>query len=165
MCLSNFKAIRQLKVPISWLWDFTRSYEKTSFRILRRGPGILCQREAVWIAAENILNLYYSTGFWKLFSYPSWAPSQYPKRRLSVRSRKISKPRDLYLDCPIALKFDRHFSSSAADVPVKFQSDTTIESTNLVASRLYEILRKDVFSDIETGPWHSVSEGSSVNSS
>ena len=26
------------------------------------------------------------------------APSQYPKRRLSVRSRKVSKPRDLYLD-------------------------------------------------------------------
>ena len=25
------------------------------------------------------------------------APSQYPKRRLSVRSRKVSKPRDLYL--------------------------------------------------------------------
>ena len=39
MCLSNFIAMRQFKVPISWLWDFTRSYEKTSFRILRRGPG------------------------------------------------------------------------------------------------------------------------------
>ena len=39
MWLSNFKAIRQFKVPISWLRDFTRSYEKTSFRILRRGPG------------------------------------------------------------------------------------------------------------------------------
>ena len=25
-----------------------------------------------------------------------WAPSQYPKRRLSVRSRKVSKPRDWY---------------------------------------------------------------------
>ena len=39
MCLSNFKAIRQFKVPISWLRDLTSSYEKTSFRILRRGPG------------------------------------------------------------------------------------------------------------------------------
>ena len=38
MCLSNFKAIRQFKVPISWLRNYTRSYEKTSFRILRRGP-------------------------------------------------------------------------------------------------------------------------------
>ena len=38
MCLSNFKTIRQFKVPISWLRDFTRSYGKTSFRILRRGP-------------------------------------------------------------------------------------------------------------------------------
>ena len=26
----------------------------------------------------------------------SWAPSQYPKRRLSVRSREVSKPRDWY---------------------------------------------------------------------
>ena len=26
------------------------------------------------------------------------APSQYPKRRLSVRSRKVSKPQDLYLE-------------------------------------------------------------------
>ena len=27
-----------------------------------------------------------------------WAPSQYPKRRLFVRSRQVSKPRDLYLE-------------------------------------------------------------------
>ena len=33
-------AIRPFKVPISWLRIFTRSHEKTSFRILRRGPGI-----------------------------------------------------------------------------------------------------------------------------
>ena len=54
------------------------------------------------------------------------------------------------------MKFDRHFGSSAVDVPVKFQNDTTIQSTNLVASRLYEIIRKDVFSDIETGPWQEM---------
>ena len=39
MCLSNFKAMRQSKLPISRLRDFTRSYEKTSYRILKRGPG------------------------------------------------------------------------------------------------------------------------------
>ena len=55
-------------------------------------------------------------------------------------------------NCLIALKFDRHIGSTAAEVPVKFQSDRTILNTNLAASRLYEILRKDVFSDIETGP-------------
>ena len=38
-CLSNFRAIRPLQHPISRLRDFTRSYEKTSFRILRRGPA------------------------------------------------------------------------------------------------------------------------------
>ena len=40
MCLSNFKAIRRFKVPISRLRDFTSSYDKTSFQILRRGQGL-----------------------------------------------------------------------------------------------------------------------------
>ena len=80
------------------------------------------------------------------------APSQFPKIRLSVRFRKVSKPRDGTLNCRIALKFDRHIGSTAAEVPFKFQSDRTILNTNLAASRLYEILRKDIFSDIETGP-------------
>ena len=31
-------------------------------------------------------------------AWNAWAPSQYPKRRLSVRSRKVSKPWDLYLE-------------------------------------------------------------------
>ena len=56
------------------------------------------------------------------------------------------------LNCRIAWKFDRHVGSPAADVPVKFHSDRTILKTNLTASKLYEILRKDVFSDIETRP-------------
>ena len=52
------------------------------------------------------------------------------------RSREIGS-----LNYRIALKFDRHFGSTAADVPVKFQSDRSILNTNLVASRLCEILR------------------------
>ena len=39
MCLSNFKSIRWFKLPISQLRDFTRSYDKTSFRILKQDPG------------------------------------------------------------------------------------------------------------------------------
>ena len=77
------------------------------------------------------------------------APSQYTKRRLFVRSRSHEIGT---LNCRIALTFDRHTGSTAAEVPVKFQSERTILNTNLAASRLYEILRKDVFSDIETGP-------------
>ena len=52
----------------------------------------------------------------------------------------------------ITLKFDMHISSSAAEVPVKFQSDQTIMNTNLVDLRLHEILQKDILSDSETGP-------------
>ena len=40
---------------------------------------------------------------------------------------------------PIALKFDRHLGSSAAEMPVKLQRDTIIITSNLVASRLHEI--------------------------
>ena len=42
--------------------------------------------------------------------------------------------------------------TSAGMQPVEFQNDQTMLNTNLAASRLYEISRKDVFSDIETGP-------------
>ena len=41
----------------------------------------------------------------------------------------------------IALKFDRHLGSTAAEMPVKFQSDTIIITPNLAASRLREIWR------------------------
>ena len=45
------------------------------------------------------LNLQHQSCFMSPFlSKGIWAPSQYPKRRLSVRSRKVSKPRDLYLE-------------------------------------------------------------------
>ena len=42
MCLSDFKAMRSFKLPISRLRDFTRSYDKTSYRILKQGPGHYC---------------------------------------------------------------------------------------------------------------------------
>ena len=41
---------------------------------------------------------------------------------------------------PIALKLDRHIGSSTAEMPVKFQSDMIIITSNSTASRLHEIL-------------------------
>ena len=40
-CLSNFKAMRWFRLPISRLRDFTGSYDKTSYRISKQGPGQL----------------------------------------------------------------------------------------------------------------------------
>ena len=71
----------------------------------------------------------------------------FPLDLVKYRSHEIST-----LNCRIALQFDRHIGSTVAEVLVKFQSDGTNLNTNLATSRLYEILRKDVFSDIETGP-------------
>ena len=39
-----------------------------------------------------------TTGPWRVISSGTWAPFQYPMRRLIVRSRKVSKPRDLCLE-------------------------------------------------------------------
>ena len=38
-CLSNFRAIGQFWAQIWWLRDFTRSYDKPSYRILKQGPS------------------------------------------------------------------------------------------------------------------------------
>ena len=73
------------------------------------------------------------------------ALSQYPKRRLFVRSRKVFGT----LNCCIALKFGSHIGSNAAEVPVKFQSDRTILNTNLAASRSYD---KTSFRILRRGP-------------
>ena len=50
---------------------------------------------------------------------------------MKSRSREIGR-----LNYRIAMKFDRHISSSAAEVPVKFQSDRTILNTS------YPILKR-----------------------
>ena len=42
---------------------------------------------------------------------------------------------------PIAHKFDVHLGSSPAEMPVKLQSDVIFITTNLAASKRYEILR------------------------
>ena len=52
---------------------------------------------------------------------------------------KISKPRDSSLDFAIALTFDGNLGSSAAKMPAQLQSDTTIITHNVAASRPQEI--------------------------
>ena len=52
----------------------------------------------------------------------------------------VSKPRDSGLD---RSEIYRHLGSSAVEMPVKFQSDTVIVTSYLVASRLHEIWRYD----------------------
>ena len=42
--------------------------------------------------------LYISARYHKAWLTKTWAPSQYPKRRLIVRSREVSKPRDWYFE-------------------------------------------------------------------
>ena len=68
------------------------------------------------------------------------ASIHYAVRHRTARSRN----REIRVKTfPIALKFDRHLSS-AAEMPVKYQSDTNIIKSNLVALWLHETSRWDV---------------------
>ena len=65
-------------------------------------------------------------------------------KRTDVLPQDLMKPRNRAIGCyndRIARKFDRHFGSAFAEVPLKFQSDWKSLNVNLVASRLHEILQ------------------------
>ena len=70
----------------------------------------------------------------------------FPSDLVKSRSHEIGT-----LNCRIALKFDWHVGSSAAEVPVKFHSDRTILNTNLAASRSYD---KTSYRILKQGPGH-----------
>ena len=53
---------------------------------------------------------------------------------------------------PIAKEFDMYLGSSAAEIPVKFQSDTIIITSNLAASILHEIWHKASYRLMNRGP-------------
>ena len=80
----------------------------------------------------------------------SRAPSQYPKRGLSVRSRKVSKPRDRYFK--LSYRFEiwqahrQHCCRSACQISER-SDNSKFKSRGL---------RKYVFSDIETGQLNGV---------
>ena len=129
----------------SWGWWFetpSRSLWRHCNVLLNLGYALALAQESDSESKRDMLST----------STVTRTPIQYPIRLLISRSREVSKPRDFIENCTISLKFDRHLGRSAAEVPVKFQSNAIISSTNLAASRLNEILRWDVLSDVETGP-------------
>ena len=65
---------------------------------------------------------------------------QYPKRSLFVRSRSS---KIISLNNHIALKFNMHLGSIAAEMHVMFQSDQTLLSTNLITLK-FEVLPSDI---------------------
>ena len=85
----------------------------------------------------------------------SGAPSQYPKRRLSVRSHKVSKPRDLYLELPDRSKIwqapRQQCCRCACQISkrydnLKYQSRGFETWRDLTERRLFGFLRRDPWS-------------------
>ena len=70
------------------------------------------------------------------------APFQYPIRRLIVRSRKVSKPRDFYLELSDRSEiWQAPRQQCCRGACQKSESDTNILTPDLAPSRLYEISR------------------------
>ena len=68
-------------------------------------------------------------------------------KRTDVLRQDLMKSPSREIGCyndRIALKFDMHLGSAAAEVPVKLHSDWKSLIPNLAASRLHEVLREDV---------------------
>ena len=85
---------------------------------------------------------FYVFGTSQFYSYHSGAlftklTDALPQDLVKSRSREIR-----VYTFPIALKFERHLGSSAAEMPIKFQSDTIIITPTLMASRFTKFGRK-----------------------
>ena len=122
---SNFKEMRWFKLPISRLRDFTRSHNKMSCRMLKRGrPG------------------------------PQF---QYPIRRLIVRSREVSKPRDWYI---IVRSLWNLTDTWAALLPMCLSNLKAMRLFKLSISRLRDFTRsynKTSYRILKRGPKHCLS--------
>ena len=140
------KVVTSYILKSTWCDDKTTSWTHLSRTDSRFTPSqwetaLLCNDVTHWLGTSLVY-----MGADQIFIH-AICNDTFSRQQISVLSHEIGT-----LNSRIALKFDRHIGSTAAEVPVKFQSDRTILNTNLAASRLNEILRKDVFSDIETGP-------------
>ena len=70
-----------------------------------------------------------------------------------IKSCKVSKPRDLYLELSDRSEIRQAPRQHCCRCVCQIRSDRTILNTNLAASRLCENSRLDVLSNIETGPY------------
>ena len=84
-----------------------------------------------------------STSMWGIpvFNQVSRALFQYPVTSLIVRSREVSKPRDLCSTLSDCSGIWQAPGISTAEAPFKLQSDAIIQITNPAASRLHNFLR------------------------
>ena len=79
------------------------------------------------VSLEVVLNLYSQSG-----------------KASYQRPRQVSKPRDSNLKGSNRSEICKHLGSSAAKIPVKFQSNTMIIKYKLTVSRLREIWQHEV---------------------
>ena len=136
--------ISQISIPVR---SHVSSWEKSLLSIL----ALTTYKQAILLMNLQFGDLL-QTFDWNVM------PSRWPwaSKRTDILPSNLVKFRSLEIGCHdyrIVLKFDRHLGTDAADVPAKFQSDCNNVNSNPAASRLHEILRKEVHLLSEQRPW------------
>ena len=136
---STLKPARIYNHMTSKMWDSV-TYPFPKFNKHRRSPKRLPHFQpslyCTWQKDWTLNYIYETTIIIYQYIWENQHQGLYSQDFVNSRSREIR-----VLTFPIALKFGRYLGSAAAEVPVQFQSDTTIAASNLAASRLHEIWR------------------------
>ena len=133
--ISVYSIIFFCKFKIWTVSNIAFSYESNSVQTYYQ-YSILWWKQLDW----NLLSHpYYQFGpMWYVYSWPLFT------KRMDILPLNLVKHRNSEIVCytdGIALQFDRHLGSTAANVPVKCQSNWKILNPSLAALRLDEILR------------------------
>ena len=115
-------------------WMYFSITQRKMLRICNGGAMGRAKDDMESLGTDNCLSLIVMLKYY--FIYQIRASIHKAVRRLTAISREVSKQRTL---CLIALKFEKRIGSSAAEIPVKLQSETMIITSNLAASTLHEI--------------------------
>ena len=125
-------------VPFPGQVNRSRSHH-LQFLVFILGHLNFCGQDSPSRSSSTISSFYFGLSYQR--NDKTWALFQYPIRHLIVRSLMKSQSHEIGgLNYHITSKFDGHIDRSAAEVPVKFQSNQAILNTNPVAQRLHEIL-------------------------
>ena len=129
----------RIEWEINWAW-----FGLTAWHLIYECLNLFwpTQSQVLWLKYN--LNVLLASSLRIFQSWFRYGVGPLYTKRTDVLPQDLAKSRSCEIrgwTFPTVLKFDRHLGSSAAEVPVKFQSDTIIITSKLAPSRLHEIWR------------------------
>ena len=129
-----------IETPSCSLWHHCNAFGSLSLASSSAGRNSFCEK---WTAARSCEQtiLWYEDHITPVTSLETRAPFQYPIRRLIVRSRKVSKPRDSYLELSDRSEIWQTLRQHCCRLACQISKWCDNLNYNRRASILHEILR------------------------